>query len=101
MHIGQRVNEETLSINNPGGFLFHADLEKVTMFLKVQVVIIRADFNSWRTSKKIRLHQYFRVCLGSEKNMCPGVLRQNFLKNFLCDTSAWNPAGVHLEFLYG
>ena len=28
LHIGQWVNEEILSINNAGGFLFQVDLEK-------------------------------------------------------------------------
>ena len=28
LHLGQWANEETLSIDNPGGFLFLADLEK-------------------------------------------------------------------------
>ena len=56
LHIGQWVSEETLSINNLGGFLFQVDLEKSNNVSKVTVVIIRVDFYFWQTLKNIRLH---------------------------------------------
>ena len=84
---GQWVNEETLSINNLGGLLFQADLEKNNKVSES----IRADFYSWRILEKICLHQCLRVRLDSENNKCPGVLCQNFLKSVIL------LLGVHLE----
>ena len=55
LHIGQWINKETSGINNPGGFLFQADLEKSNNVSENLSSNNQGEFSSWWTLKKIRL----------------------------------------------